>query len=261
MTDTPKQKYERTHETLWEGRQKNNRFDGPPKVGNTVTREDADRIQHLCDAFDSEKLDRAEHTEKKKNLPRKRPVGHGVFQYTLKNIKARSGVEKPVYPHMLRHNFVTVCKRDYELPNDTVKYLIGHAKDSRVMETTYSHLSGGEHTEKAMIASGVKEPEDEDDSALTPVKCTCGATNPPGARACANCGIVFTPDARNAQETLDESVKEAYRQTDPDDSETVEEIEAVEEALDDPETVDKLLDNEQVMDKLADKVAERMGGE
>ena len=177
MTDTPKQKYERTHETLWEGRQKNNRFDGPPKVGNTVTREDADRIQHLCDAFDSEKLDRAEHTE------------------------------------------------------------------------------------KAMIASGVKEPEDEDDSALTPVKCTCGATNPPGARACANCGIVFTPDARNAQETLDESVKEAYRQTDPDDSETVEEIEAVEEALDDPETVDKLLDNEQVMDKLADKVAERMGGE
>jgi integrase len=476
MTDTPKQKYERTHETLWEGRQKNNRFDGPPKVGNTVTREDADRIQHLCDAFDSEKLDRAEHTEKKKNPPRKRrgdrsyttlrawmyrlvrisedisevtpadglcdapaddinelmevgyyegnvestdgmtkgsvnsyqnaarmffryhadlgvdpeqiaryrkdepsvdpddmltreeideltqacehprdkmifhlllytglrstaarqlqlkhinledgtyrlpeehdglknaakrngkrplllaegsirqwlsyhpapddddaylitakpnsngngymdpyqPVGHGVLQYTLKNIKARSGVEKPVYPHMLRHNFVTVCKRDYELPNDTVKYLIGHAKDSRVMETTYSHLSGGEHTEKAMIASGVKEPEDEDDSALTPVKCTCGATNPPGARACANCGIVFTPDARNAQETLDESVKEAYRQTDPDDSETVEEIEAVEEALDDPETVDKLLDNEQVMDKLADKVAERMGGE
>lgn len=453
MADTPKQKYERTRKTLWQGR--TDEGGDAPKVGNTVSERDGDRIQHLCDAFDEKSLDRAEHTEKKANLPRKRrgdrsyttlqawmyrlmrmsedlsevtvaddlcdataddinelakvgyyegdasstggmtkgtvqsyqnaarmfyryhddlgidaekiaryskdepsvnpddmltrgeidtlgqaadhprdkmifhlllytglrstaarqiqlkhldlddgtymlpvdhdglknadkrdgkrplllaegsirqwlsyhpspddpeaylitakpnsngngymdpydPVGHGVLSYTVKNLKERTEIEKPVYPHMLRHNFVTICKRDYELPNDTVKYLIGHAKDSRVMETTYSHLSGGEHAERAMVASGVKEAEEEPDT-LTPKQCTCGATNPPDAKACANCGIVFSPDARHAQETVREDIKESYKQTEP-GSDTQEKLDTLDELLDDPEVKSALLE-------------------
>lgn len=162
------------------------------------------------------------------------PVGHGVLSHALKKMKQRAGVDKPVYPHVLRHNFVTICKRDYELPDDTVKYLIGHAKDSRVMETTYSHLSGDKHTERAEVAAGLKEP-DEPKSTLTPKVCECGTQNPSGSKACHNCGILFTPDGKSAQEKIQRDVKDDYRDTDPDDMDTLEKLDTLDEILDDPE--------------------------
>jgi len=36
---------------------------------------------------------------------------------------------------------VTVAKRDYRLDNDTIKHLVYQQPDSKVIETTYSHLS------------------------------------------------------------------------------------------------------------------------
>jgi integrase len=152
------------------------------------------------------------------------PVSHGVLSHALTKMKERTDVEKPVYPHVLRHNFVTICKRDYELPDDTVKYLIGHAKDSRVMETTYSHLSGDKHTDRAEVAAGLKEP-DEETSTLTPKVCECGTQNPPDSKACHNCGIMFTPDAKQAQKQVHQDIGAAKALSEDDVSD--EELEAI----------------------------------
>jgi integrase/recombinase XerD len=109
---------------------------------------------------------------------------------------------KPTHPHMMRHNFVTVCKRDYELPDETVKFLIGHSPASKVMETTYSHLSDDDHIERAEVAAGLRDPV-EDESPLTPSACnTCGEQLPPAAKACPGCGEVYTPDAVGAPPSL-----------------------------------------------------------
>jgi integrase/recombinase XerD len=189
-------------------------------------------------------------------------ISSNTVSYTMRKIKKEADIDKPMHPHMLRHNFVTIAKQDYELPDSTVKFLIGHEQDSDIMQRVYSHLSDESHNEKAEIAAGIREPDDEEGGRLTPETCrTCGNMLEPDAKACSRCGAVFTPDAKAAQEAIDDSVKESYKQVDPDDTETVEEIEAVEKALDDPETVDKLMENDDVMDKLAERVAEKMSDE
>lgn len=178
----------------------------------------------------------------------------------LKKIADRAGIDKPPNPHNFRHYFVTVCKRDYGMDDATIKHLIGHGEGSSIMETTYQHLTDEDHIQAAEVAAGVREEEDE--SPLTPQVCpTCSEQLEPGSKACPACGTVFAPDAKAAEEAIDDSVKESYKQVDPDDTETVEEIEKVEQALDDPEIMNQLLDNDEVMDKIADRVAEKMAEE
>ncbi len=186
----------------------------------------------------------------------KQPIANNTIRATLRKLKDEADIDKPLNPHALRHNFVTICVRDYGLKEQTVKYLIGHSKDSKVMETTYSHLSDEDFMKEAETAFGLREADDF--STLTPKECVCGAKVEPTAKACSNCGMMFTPDARQATNTIQDSVKDSYKQVSPDDEETIEEIEAVEEAIDDPETIDKLLNNDDVMNKIVDKVAERM---
>ncbi|THE63990.1 integrase [Salinadaptatus halalkaliphilus] len=186
-------------------------------------------------------------------------VSNSTIRRTLRKIAEKAEVDKPINPHAMRHNFVTICKRDYDLDNDTIKWLIGHTKDSRVMETTYSHLSDKDFSDNAEEAFDLKEEEER--STLTPKRCTCGTKVEPGAKACSNCGMIFAPDAQAAQREAKESVKEGYKHTDPDDDETMEELEAIDEALDDPEVMSKLVENDDVMDKIAGKVAEKMADE
>jgi len=167
----------------------------------------------------------------------KNPVANHVMRYTLNKLREKVGVEKPMKPHAMRHNFVTICKRDYGMDNDTIKYLIGHAKDSRVMETTYSHLSDEDFLNNAQEAAGVREPEET--STLTPKKCSCGATVEPTAKACPNCGMMFTPDAQGAQNRIKGDVRDTKEE-----AETLEEhkkLNELEQLIDDnPELISVL---------------------
>lgn len=122
----------------------------------------------------------------------------------LKKIADEAGVEKPVNPHQWRHYCVTMLKRDYNLDNDTIKWLIGHASDSRVMETTYSHLTDEDYIEKAEVATEVREETTE--SPLTPARCpTCDNPLSSDAKACGKCGEVFTPDAKATKDQFQEN--------------------------------------------------------
>jgi len=126
----------------------------------------------------------------------------------LKGIAKDAGVKggpDRVNPHLFRHYFVTVAKREYGLDNDTIKRLIGHGPGSKVMETTYAHLTDEDYIEKAEVGAGLREPDD--DESLTPNICpTCDENLSPGAKACPACGTVFAPDAKAVKDQVDEDV-------------------------------------------------------
>lgn len=135
------------------------------------------------------------------------PVSHDVFTYLTTKLKDETGIKKPVHPHALRHNFVTIAKRDYDMDNEVIKHLIGHAPGSRVMEETYAHLSDDDYIKAARQAFGSDEEADE--SPLTPQICSnCGANVSDGDKACADCGTVFTPDANAVRSDANSLVSE-----------------------------------------------------
>lgn len=170
-------------------------------------------------------------------------LSSNTVSYSMRKLKADAGIEKPMHPHMLRHNFVTIVKQDYDLPDSTVKFLIGHEQNSDVMQRVYSHLSDESHNEKAEVAAGIREPDDEGGSRLSPDTCrTCGNVLPDDAKACPRCGAVFTPDAKAATDSIEASVKQDYRDTDPEDTETMEKIDTLDELLTDPEVKAALLE-------------------
>ena len=163
------------------------------------------------------------------------PVSGETIRRVMADIKEKTDIKKPMHPHAMRHNFVTIAKRDHDLADDTIKYLIGHDPASNVMETTYAHLSGDDHVERAETAWGIREPED--DSPLTPDVCTvCGNPLEASAKACARCGAVYTPDAQASREQIQSDVKADLRETDPvEHADLQDKLDALDDLLEDPE--------------------------
>ena len=160
-------------------------------------------------------------------------VSRNTMQYALKNLKEEAGIDKPLNPHAVRHNFVTIAKREYKMDDATVKHLIGHAPDSDVMETTYSHLSDEDHIRAAEEAAGIREPDDK--SSLSPDICHCGEPLGPDAKACPRCGTVYTPDAKAATDTIESDLKEALAEAGmAGDTQAIEDISSVDDLLDMP---------------------------
>jgi len=179
-----------------------------------------------------------------KSNPRS-PVGNNCLRYVLNTLQDETGIEKPLNPHSLRHNFVTICKRDYDMDNDTIKWLIGHTKDSRVMETTYSHLSDMDFREKAEQKAGLIDETSR--STLTPKQCSCGEKVAPTAKACPNCGMLFSPDARAVEKETEQQVKDTYKE-----ARKAGDV----QAIDDIDDVGELLENSAIKKALIEKLQE-----
>jgi integrase len=141
------------------------------------------------------------------------PASHDIFTYLMSKLKDETGIDKPLHPHALRHNFVTIAKRDYDMDNEVIKHLIGHAPGSRVMETTYAHLSDDDFIQAARNAVPSIDDGENPESSLTPQVCPqCSANVEDGAKACPKCGTIFTPDARGAQGVVREKTREQKEQ-------------------------------------------------
>lgn len=169
------------------------------------------------------------------------PISGETVRATMQRLKDRTTIDKPMNPHAMRHNFVTIAKRNYDMPNDTIKYLIGHDDKSRVMETTYSHLSGDDHVQRAEEAWGIRQPEN--DSPLTPDVCNvCGNPLEPDAKACSRCGAVFTPDAQETKDQIEETLWEGKGESEAGSPES-EGIDAIRQVLEEnPEAVMRILE-------------------
>lgn len=164
-----------------------------------------------------------------------------TIRYHLKKAADKAGVEKDVHPHIFRHYFTTIAKRDYDLDDAYIKHLRGDSPGSNVMETTYRHLSDGDAIEHAEAKFAGREPETE--SPLTPEACpVCSEILEPESKACGRCGAVFTPDAASVEEQLEQDIKQDYRETDPEDMDDMEFIEEFDERTRDPEFKAALLE-------------------
>lgn len=169
----------------------------------------------------------------------------------LKRITNKADVDKPANAHNFRHFFVTNAVREYDLDPSTIKHLIGHKKDSVVMETTYQHLTDEDHIRAAREGSDAGRDPEPKEGSLTPETCpTCSEPLPPAAKACPRCGQVFTPDAKSAKDTIEETIHEGAKAAESDAER--EAIDAVREhikenpevAIENPELVQQLLGDE-----------------
>ena len=65
--------------------------------------------------------------------------------------------------------------------------------------------------------------------------------NPPKNHSiCPYCGLAFTPDAKKAMDDAEDATVKSYREVDPDDGDTVEKVQLIDDLLDDPEVRDAL---------------------
>lgn len=169
-------------------------------------------------------------------------IGESSVYEALRRMKERTGVDKPLNPHALRHNFVTIALRR-GVPESAIKHQLGHAPDSRVMESTYAHLRDSDHIREAREAFDLDTKEVE--SELTPEMCPrCGENAPTNAKLCPWCGLEFTPDAKELVEEADTQVRDSYKEADS--MEQVEKVQLLDELLtdakDDPEMKAALID-------------------
>ena len=168
-------------------------------------------------------------------------ITQDTIRYHLNKIADKAEIDKNVHPHIFRHYFTTIAKRDYDLDDAYIKHLRGDSPGSNVMETTYRHLSDNDAINHAAAKFNGEEPETE--SPLTPQKCpTCGVILESTAKACSNCGDVFTLDAKSAEEQIEQDMKDSYRDVDPEDTDTMEKVDQLDELLDDPEVKAALLE-------------------
>jgi integrase len=90
-------------------------------------------------------------------------------------------IHKPCHPHMMRHNFVTMCRKHPDITDADIKFYIGHAPDSSVMESTYSHLSSEDHNTRGHAAMGTTD------------AAAGGDETPPWDETCDSCDMVLAP--------------------------------------------------------------------
>ncbi|MHB9286617.1 tyrosine-type recombinase/integrase [Halobacteriales archaeon Cl-PHB] len=159
-----------------------------------------------------------------------------------KAAKEEPGISsKKTNAHAMRHNFVTMCKREYDMEDGVIKRLIRHKPESDVMNTTYAHLSDSDYIEAAERAFGLRD-EDEEESTMTPNHCdVCREPLPPNAKACPKCGTVYTPDARDSQDKMKEQVREQKESADT--LEEYKDADAIAQAIeDDPKLAARLME-------------------
>lgn len=167
-------------------------------------------------------------------------LSQSTIRHTLRELAEEAEVDKPPNPHNFRHYFVTLCKSRYDMDDSTIKHLIGHGPDSTVMETTYQHLSDDDYIAKAERAMGLRK--EEEVSPLTPDVCpTCGDQLGSDAKACEGCGAIFTPDAKAAEEQIDEDLWESKGEADTGEEQSA--VDELKQLLDEnPELKAELLD-------------------
>lgn len=124
-------------------------------------------------------------------------VAQNTVRRAVKQAAEKAGIEKPVNPHAFRHFFATVAYRDYNMAPSTIRRLLGHGPNSRIMETTYRHLGDDDimdDAEENFPGADDGEDVDEAENPMTPPVCPTCARALDGHTKCPRCGERFGPD-------------------------------------------------------------------
>jgi len=132
-------------------------------------------------------------------------IGYHNLYKLLKKLKRRSGIRKPVRPHLLRHARLTEMAK--HLTDAQLKTFAGWTAGSR-MTGTYVHLSGKDLDKPILEMHGlVMDEEKPKVTALTPIECVrCHSENAPTAKFCATCGMVLNEEEARRLDRQEEQI-------------------------------------------------------
>lgn len=126
-----------------------------------------------------------------------KPVTRETIRYTMDQLKKGTAdrsdvvtVDVACHPHMMRHNFVSNKRKHPDVTDADIKFWLGHAPGSNVMQTTYSHLSSDDHNDAGHAAFGVSDAGNVDDK-VEPWDALCEQCNRvihPSVEECDVCG-------------------------------------------------------------------------
>lgn len=165
------------------------------------------------------------------------------YRYLREKILAatmeRAGIDKPSNPHHYRHSRASYLAT--EMTEAQLCEWFGWVQGSDV-PAKYVHLSGRDIDNAYDEMHGLYEPDEEEETPVV-IECDrCQELNEPSASYCMRCGFALDQEtAAEVEEQTEQDVKEDYRDTDPEDTKTVELLDAFDEALDDPEFKEELL--------------------
>lgn len=158
----------------------------------------------------------------------------------LKKNMERAGIDKPSNPHHYRHSRASHLAT--ELKEAQLCEWFGWVQGSDV-PARYVHLNGRDIDNAYDQMHGLYEP-DEDEQQPDVVECPrCEELNEPDAAFCMRCGFALDQEAAaEVEEQTESKVKESYKQADPEDTETMDKLDTLDEILDDPEIKTALLE-------------------
>ncbi len=187
---------------IWNLRRKNidfDKFGAIITVKSAKTRDEYRRVRVVFSAPDLANWLRV--------LPQKSPEAHvwvgigtrnrgrlitqGEISHVLKVAARKAGVQKRVWPHLMRHSRATaMASRTTET---MMRKYFGWSRTSD-MPSHYSHLSGKQVDDAILEMYGIRKPENEGDNLVAVVCPRCSVQNSP-ANFCARCGFPLNEKA------------------------------------------------------------------
>lgn len=168
------------------------------------------------------------------------PLGYRyIREKILKKNMERAGIDKPSNPHHYRHS------RASHLANEMTEAQLcawfGWVQGSDV-PARYVHLSGRDIDDAYDQLHGLYQP-DEDEDEPDVVECPrCQELNEPDAAFCMRCGFALDQEtAAELQQRVESDIKQDYRETDPNDEDTMDRLEMLDNLLENPEVKQALL--------------------
>lgn len=115
-------------------------------------------------------------------------LGVGMFAKLLRTNARRAGLQRRIYPYLLRHSRLTHLVQKY--PDQIVKRISGHTPTSKHFEV-YLHMSNKDVDDAVLRSNGLLRDEDERRKELEqPIRCwSCGTLNSIDAKICESCNF------------------------------------------------------------------------
>lgn len=164
------------------------------------------------------------------------PMDDSAFRRILDTRAEKAGVNKKVYPHLLRHCAITRMVLE-GLTEQQIKNIVGWAADSSQFST---YVTLADELSNDSVRKQLGYPDSGENVVIgrpTLEECpNCGDRLPEGGERCMTCQTPLTHSEAErdpAEAMADENVREGYKEAD--DMDTVEKIQALDELLEDPE--------------------------